>query len=129
MVNATGGYKTDPRTGITALKGEKNKDIATRLMVGKDPAANNGKGGELEKKILETRDKFLEFIEPADRAEFVNKVSMTVDSAWRSTSKKNWAHFNFNHMPLGATLPILNKLQNDAKSTEAAVLNLSLIHI
>ena len=26
MVNATGGYKTDPRTGITALKGEKNKD-------------------------------------------------------------------------------------------------------
>ncbi len=123
MVNATGGYKTDPRTGITALKGEKNKYIATRLMVGKDPAANNGKGGELEKKILETRDKFLEFIEPADRAEFVNKVSMTVDSAWRSTSKKNWAHFNFNHMPLGATLPILNKLQNDAKSTEAAVLN------
>lgn len=123
MVNTTGGYVTDPRTGITSLKGEKNKDIATRILVGKDPAANNGKGAELEKRILETRNKFLEFIEPDDKVEFLKNVTMGIDSAWTATQKKNWAHFNFNHMPLGATLPILNKLQNDAKSTEAAVLN------
>ena len=40
MVNSTGGYITDPRTGITALKGEKDKDITTRMLVGKKPALN-----------------------------------------------------------------------------------------
>ena len=123
MVNETGGYVTDSRTGITSLKGEKNKDVTTRLLVGKDPAANNGKGAELEKKITEARDKFIQLIDETDRPEFMNKLSMSIDSAWTATNKKNWANFNFNHMPLGATLPILNKLQNDAKSTEAAVLN------
>ncbi len=123
MVHQTGGYETVPNTGVTHLKGEKNKDITTRLMVGRNPAANSGKGAELEKKIVETRSKFLEFIDPEDRAGFMPKVSMNIDSAWRNTKKKNWAHFNFYQMPLGATLPILDKLQNDAKSTEAAVLN------
>lgn len=123
MVHETGGYITEKRTGVTHLKDEKNKDITTRFLVGKDPGANNGKGAELEKKIQETKKKFLEFIDEADRADFQNKIAMNVDSAWMATKKKNWAHFNFYQMPLGATLPIFNKIENDCKSTEAAVLN------
>ncbi len=123
MVNETGGYMTEVNTGVTHLVGEKNKDVTTRYLVGRNPASNSGKGAELEQKIIETKNKFLEFIDPADRDAFIAKISMNVDSAWRATKKKNWAHFNFYQMPLGATLPILNKLQNDAKSTEAAVLN------
>ncbi|MEP7320363.1 MAG: gliding motility protein GldM [Saprospiraceae bacterium] len=123
MVNETGGYITEKRTGVTHLKDEKNKDITTRFLVGKEPAANLGKGAELERKILETKNKFLQFIDEADRDGFRNKISMNVDSAWTATKKKNWAHFNFYQMPLGATLPIFNKIENDAKSTEAAVLN------
>src|SRR5690606_16500714 len=31
--------------------------------------------------------------------------------------------FNFRQMPVGALLPVFTKFQNDAKSTEAAILN------
>ncbi len=123
MVNETGGYETVTNTGVTHLKGEKNKDVTTRLLVGKDPKTNSGIGAEIEKNIEATKAKFLELIDTADRADFLNKISMRVDTAWKATRKKNWAHYNFYQMPLGATLPILNKLQNDAKSTESAVLN------
>ncbi len=123
MINETGGYETVENTGVTHLKGEKNKDVTTRLLVGKNPKNNNGLGAEIEKKIEETKSKFLTLIDTADQADFLSKMSMRVDTAWKATKKKNWAHFNFYQMPLGATLPILNKLQNDAKSTEAAVLN------
>lgn len=123
MVNETGGYEKVDRTGVTHLKGEKNKDVTTRYLVGKDPAANNGKGAELEKKILEVKKKFLELIDTADRTEFEHQVALNVDEAWKETKKKNWSDFNFRQMPLGATLPIFTKIQNDAKSTEAAVLN------
>ncbi|MEP7267680.1 MAG: gliding motility protein GldM [Saprospiraceae bacterium] len=123
LVNVAGGYVLDKRTGITSLKDEKNKEITTRLLVGKEPSANNGLGAEIEKRINETRNKFIQLIDEKDRPDFMSKVSMVVDSAWVSTKKKNWAHFNFDHMPVGATLPILDKLQNDAKSTESAVLN------
>jgi len=103
---------------IKKPKGERNFDITTRFLVDK------GKGMELHNKILEYREKFLNLIEPAERATFASKIPLAIDDeSWKlsKTKRENWADFNFNHMPVGAVLPIFAKYKNDAKATEAAV--------
>lgn len=119
MIKETKGY--DEKTGH--LKGEKDKDVTSRVLIGKDAGANNGKGAEIEKLILSTRTKFLDLIDEKDRATFEANLPLNIDESWKKSDKKNWAQFNFYHMPLGAALPILAKIKNDAKSSEAAVLN------
>ena len=105
------------------IKGKKNKDITTRYLVGAVPADNAGKGAEIEAMIDDYHNKFMELIDPADRAGFAAQIALKVDSSYLDSDKLNWAHYNFFQMPVAATLPLFSKLQNDAKSTEAAVLN------
>lgn len=108
----------------TKLLGEKNKDITTRYLVdgeqGKDPV-----GPQIKAKIQETYNKFLSFIDSNDRAAVQFPLGID-DKTWQNAkdkTKRNWSAFNFKQMPLQATLPILDKFINDAKATEAEVLN------
>lgn len=107
--------------GVEELRGKKDKDITTRLLV------DEGKGAELKAKIEEARAKFLELVDEQDRAKFEQEMSLVIDDdTWRHGRKKknaSWESFNFRQMPLAATLPIFSKFKNDAKSTEAAFLN------
>ena len=108
--------------GVTELRGKKNKDVTTRLLV------DEGKGAEIKSKIEEYRAKFLELVDEEDRAAFEKEVSLAIDDeSWRKSKKKrkngSWQAFNFRQMPLAATMPIFTKFKNDAKSTESAVLN------
>ena len=108
--------------GVSELRGKKNKDVTTRLLV------DEGKGQELKAKIEEYRAKFLELIDEEDRAAFEKDMALIIDDeTWRKSNKKrkraSWEAFNFRQMPLAATLPIFSKFKNDAKSTESAVLN------
>ncbi len=108
--------------GIEELKGKKDKDVTTRLLV------DEGKGVELKDKILEYREKFLELVDSADKATFEQEIALMIDDeTWRKSKKKkkhgSWEAYNFRQMPLAATLPIFSKFKNDAKATEAAVLN------
>ncbi len=106
--------------GIKMLKGKRDFDATTRIM------AEGPKGMELHDKIAEYKQKFLSLIDTADQAEFSSKIPLEIDDeAWKHdiTPRKNWADFTFNHMPLMSTLPIFRKFQNDAKSSESAVLN------
>lgn len=100
--------------------GERNFDVTTRYLV------DEGKGMELHDKVKEYRNKFLSFIDPAERESFAAKIPLQIDDeAWKHsmTKRKNWADFTFNHMPVGAVLPIFSKFKNDTKASEAAVLN------
>ena len=84
------------------------------------------KGSELEAKIAEYKEKFLSLINDDEREGFATNIPLQIDNeAWKHDlmKRKNWADFTFNHMPLTATLPIFSKFQNDAKASEAAVLN------
>src|SRR5690606_18097159 len=120
MIEETGGYLPDPETGeITdKLRGEKNKDITTRMLV------DQGKGEELKAKILEYRAKFESLIDEADRAQHTKDLAPAIDDETRKKKKKqNWSEMNFKQMPLQAALPILRKFQNDVKNSEATVLN------
>jgi len=109
---------------VTKLRGEKDKDITTRYLVegdqGQDP-----KGPELKSKIQEAYDEFVSYIDEKDRGT-VNIPLQIDDETWKNSqdkAKKTWSAFNFRQMPLQATLPILNKFINDAKASEAEVLN------
>ena len=120
MIISTGSYLPDPETGQMTdhLKGEKNKDVTTRILVDK------GVGEELKAKILEYREKFISLIDTADRATYSKDIALGVDDeTWKTKKKKSWSEMNFNHMPLQAALPILRKFQNDVKNSEATVLN------
>ncbi len=102
------------------LRGKRNYDATTRLMV------DDGKGEELKTKMLEYKNKFLEFIDTDDKVGFATKIPINIDEeSWTKSSnkKESWSDFTFGHMPLGATMPIFSKFENDIKSTEAATLN------
>ena len=110
--------------GVTKLIGEKDKDITTRYLVnGEDGQPPMGE--ELKAKIAAAHDKFLTFVDPEDAA--VIDVPLKVDDVtWKNSQNKahkTWSAFNFNHMPLQAALPILNKFINDAKASEGEILN------
>ncbi len=114
-----GDYET--YRNVVDLKGQKDKDVTTRFLV------KDGKGEELKDKINEYRAKFLALVDEDKRAEMEAKIPLQIDDeSWKNSidkSKKSWADFNFRQMPLQATLPILNKFINDAKASEATVLN------
>jgi gliding motility-associated protein GldM len=117
MIEASGGYRE--KDGKKELVGQKNKDVTTRLLV------YEGRGAELKNMIQETSEKFLTLIDSGDVANFAANIPLKLDDqSWREVKgKASWEDFNFRQMPLAAVLPILNKIKNDAKNTEAAVLN------
>jgi gliding motility-associated protein GldM len=113
-----GDYKYIKNT--RELIGKRDFEITTHHLV------NGGKGMELHDKILEYKDKFLELVDEEDRESFVHEIALSIDDeTWQNslTKRENWADFTFGHMPISATLPIFAKFKNDAKATEAAVLN------
>lgn len=120
MITITGGYVPDPETGqpTDKLKGEKEKNVTTRLLVDK------GVGEQIKAKILEYNAKYTSLLDTADVTKYSDDISLGVDDAtWKKRKKKNWAEMNFNHMPLQAAIPILRKFQNDNKNSEATILN------
>ncbi len=108
------------------MKGVKNKDVTTKYLVqgykgrGEEPV-----GPELKQRILDTKTKFMEFIDEEDREAFSRNIALEIDDeSWQASKDKNsWSDYNFRQMPVGAILPIFTKFQNDAKATEAAILN------
>ncbi|MBC7884455.1 MAG: hypothetical protein H7X99_03225 [Saprospiraceae bacterium] len=106
--------------GNRELKGKRDYDATTRLLVG------SGKGEEMKAEMISIKNKYLELIDEADRADFATRLPIVIDEdSWKKSAnkKKNWADFTFGHMPLGACMPIFSKFTNDIKSSEAAVLN------
>lgn len=114
-----GDYITD-QNGNVEPKGIKNYDATTHILV------DNGRGMELKAKMEEIKEKFLMLIDSVERANYMTKIPIDIDDeSWKHslTKRDNWADFTFNHMPLGACMPIFSKFKNDIKSSEAAVLN------
>jgi len=112
MIEETGGYLEDGK-----VKGFQNKDITTRYLV------NEGKGDELEQRLRSLEEEFLEYVDPQDRERMANELSIEIDESWQESDKRSWAEFNFNQMPLLATMPIFEKIKNDVKSAESSLLN------
>ena len=109
----------------STLRGKKNTDVTTRLLV------KEGRGEELKKQLMEYRQGILDLVDEEDRASFANEIPTIIDDeTWKekaATKSKNakfdWSTFNFKQMPVQALLPVFRKFQNDVISTEATYLN------
>jgi len=106
--------------------GKKNFDVTTRLLVGEPQADGSvtGMGEEIKAKLLEYKTKMLQFVDEEDREETEKEFAIAIDDeSWQTKGKASWSHFNFDHMPVAAVIPLFTKYQNDVKSTEATALN------
>jgi len=123
------------------IKGKKNKDVTTRMLV------TDGKGEELAAKVDEAKTKFIEVYsailsKPENAKAFgfrtksgavdtkaieakinalKSNISLEIDQNWQEVApdKKSWADYRFRQMPLISVLPLLTKFQTDAKNAEA----------
>ncbi len=105
-------------------KGAKNTDVTTRIMIEKR------KGRELEERIIQLRGKLLtlptlEELEPHEKNELGRQIALNNDYDTREAEKlgkKSWANYNFERVPVIASVTLLAKLQADAKESEARIL-------
>ncbi len=104
----------------------KNLEAASRIFVKKK------KGDELEKRILEDREKLLAVVasvKAEDRVLFETSLSLGIKDPKLSAEEaeaqdsRTWAEKNFLMVPSIAALIVLNSLQNDMKNSEADIAN------
>ena len=113
LIETSGGYDEKG-----TLKGLDDKVTTTRLLV------EEGRGEALEEEIQRVREELLELVEDVEvRKQLAANIPLAIAPLPEGTDKKTWAQFNFQQMPLAATLPMLSKFQNDAKVAETAILN------
>lgn len=118
VFDAAGGpSKDDPTRPINI----KDKDIPTRLLVFDNSKGKPGMGPDLEKKISEFRTKLIAYAE--NDKEATASVSLALEEIPKGSDKKNWSDFKFRQMPVAAVFPMLTKIQADAKTSAAAILN------
>lgn len=117
-----------------------DKEVPTRYFVDGQQTGENKRepvGPILKEKIESTRAGLIELVErvskmdiegtkitEAEVEELKNKLSLAIDDeSWKIAKKASWEYYTFGHMPVAACYPILRKLQNDARSSEATVIN------
>ena len=103
-------YRNGEKT--TDLKGKKNKDVTTRILV------KDGEGEKLKQELLDFRNAIIALADEEDRETFSREIPDIVDdNTWKekygnNIAGKDWSYFNFRQMPVQAVLPILRKFQN-----------------
>lgn len=126
--------------------GKKDKDTPQRIFVTGD-YGNEKKtpvGAELDQKIQELRKAYVDFVaglwenggipetvfasmekKDAQLADFTKKITLTSSETYKPEEHegKTWEDYTFGHMPVAAIYPMLRKFQNDARTSEAAVVN------
>ena len=118
-----GDYVFKDGKKTTTLRGKKNKDVTTRMLV------KEGVGEELKEKLMSFRKSIIAMADEDDRASLSSQLPTIIDdNTWQEkyagrSGKHNWSSFNFKQMPVQAVLPILRKFQNDVISTESSFLN------
>ncbi len=114
MIEISGGEEVN---GKLEPKNHRDTNTPTYYFV------NEGHGDELQQKIKEARQKFLQLFDEDIRAEKETTITLNAESPTQGESleKKSWAEHNFADVPIVAAVTILSKIENDAKTTEAAV--------
>ncbi len=96
-----------------------NIDVATRMFV--EEGAGVKRGQALQKLIADTRKQLLDLVDPADRASFHISLHSETPKVKGEEGAK-WEYLTFSHVPATAAVTILSKFQNDAISSEGAVI-------
>ena len=131
--------------GKEKLKGLKNKDVTTRVLVygadGKE-GGSPGYGELLKDRTMQTRERLIEIysalldehgkafgrseeeIATLKQSVAVNMPFNIDDETWKTVkNKSSWADYKFGHMPVAAVLPLMSQMQSDLKVSEANLIN------
>ncbi len=96
----------------------KDKDIAPKLLI------KEGRGEALREKIIETREKLLSLIKDEKaREDIAQNLPLEIPEIPENSDKPTWSESAFDQMPVVAVMPMFNKLINDVKTSETAILN------
>jgi gliding motility-associated protein GldM len=129
--------------GMLTVRGKKNKDVTTRLLVlGEDGAGGEGGvGEELKAKIIETRQRLIDIyskllndhgktmdLSEADITKKIQSVAVNMpfsinDESWKEAGRESWSDYKFGHMPVAAVLPLMSQMKSDLKVSEANMVN------
>ncbi|MEO1518570.1 MAG: gliding motility protein GldM [Bacteroidota bacterium] len=100
------------------IKKPKENTVTTNLFV------NEGAGERLRAQMRAIKDSLLQLVDSLQlREQLMKSVPLNADQMPVDSKKKTWVEHHFAQMPVAAVLPLLSKIQNDAQTTEAAVLN------
>lgn len=95
------------------LKVNDNIEVHANLLV------NEGKGKELKKKINETREQLIALLDTADQKRIKSDLIAKDDP---KKAPQTWESELFEHSPVAAVVTLFEKIKNDAKNTQAQVL-------
>lgn len=116
IVEQSGGYIE--ANGRKIPKGKKDKDVPHRILI------TEGKGKELKLKMQSLEAAFVQFLEETGANETVQQqLALKVREDALKKQGKTWEAFAFAHMPVAAIFSMFRKFQNDAKDSEAVVIN------
>ncbi len=120
VVQASGGWITD-EDGNQDLKEKKDYDGPTNVMIVKK------RGPELEAKIAELREALLglEGLTPEDRQLLEGQITLSSEynkAAAKRLGKKDWAGYNFDHVPVVAVNTLMDKFKGDALTSTSLII-------
>ena len=113
MIEESGGVKMDH--GHEVFVGKKDVETTTNMFVAK------GGGAEIEAKINEYREKFLNLLDEDDRAALADKMTLVAEKPEDPTM--DWATSKFRKVPVQAVHTILTGLESDAYNCESTILD------
>lgn len=118
IVKESGGYEKTKEG--QKIKNEENIDASTYLLVEK-------KGGnEIKQKLTELRTFMLDQIDkPEARKALDRDLSIQIVDPHKNEDNPNgdWATGNFYHVPTLGIIALMSKMQNDVRTSEAAIIN------
>lgn len=117
IIKESGGLDEDG-----GLKGKKDVDVGTRLLV------DQKKGYELQQKVNELRSQLLLSGVMSDEDLKKLDMQMPLSTTYDKTEaerlgKKDWVSYNFEKVPVAATIALLSKLQGDLRNAETLMLS------
>ncbi len=116
------GEGLDPKTHDIVRRDD--QDISAHYMMGE---GNNGQAKILKAKIIETRQKFLDLIDPKDRTLIQKDLNLNaLDPKGVNPEAgipQTWEMQNFEGVPLTAAVTLLTKMEADVENSEAAVID------
>jgi gliding motility-associated protein GldM len=126
LIEMSGGYEDEEKT---QLKGKKDIDATTRLLVDKP----SQKGAELKLKIEELKQNLvnlpsLKSLPQGERDDLMKNLTLNADfdpndKNVKKLGKKSWEDYNFGRVPVVAVVTLLEKFKGDAKNSESAILD------
>lgn len=126
--------------------GKKDKDTPQRIFVSGEYGNRKEApvGPTIDKKVQDLRDAYVNFVaglwdnggipttvfadeskKEAALKELKDNLTLTSSETYKPEEHENksWEEYTFGHMPVAAIYPMLRKFQNDARTSEAAVVN------